>query len=106
MDSLVAGGKVAPRGGYSHELLAFRGDQFHFRANGVAVALVSHQLQRKPEAVGGSFVVQDVRRAGVGGHYCIEASVIVTVTNGHSARCPRLLKHLSGGCRDVNDTAT
>src|SRR5579864_3511440 len=68
MNTLVARGQIAARSGNGGELLAFRGDEFYFGADGIAVAFVADQFQGEPMVLCGCFVAEDVGGAVVRGY--------------------------------------
>ena len=41
------------------------------------------------------FIPQDNRRAIIGCHHRIEASIVVEISNGHAAGCPLLLEDVA-----------
>src|SRR5580704_16880103 len=96
MHAFVARGQVAAYGRNSGELLAFRGDQFDFRADGVAVALVPDQLQGEPMILRGRFVSENVGGTVVRGYDGVDAAIVVNIADSHAAGHPGLEKTSTG----------
>src|SRR5258708_36436787 len=86
--ALVAGRKIAARGGYGGELGAVCGDEFDFGADGVAVALVADELQCEPVILRWRFVVKNVDGAVVRGDDGVEAALILHVPDAHTPPNP------------------
>src|SRR5713226_1235981 len=101
--ALVAGRKIAARGGYGGELGAVCGDEFDFGADGVAVAFVADELQREPMILRWRFVVKNVDGAVVRGNDGVEAAVIIDVADGHAAAKPGPLKNGAGVRGDIHE---
>ena len=85
MNALVARRQVAAGSGNSGELRTGRGDEFDFGADSVAIALVANEFEDEPMILRGSFVVQNVSGAVVGGDDHVDAAVIVDITGGKPA---------------------
>src|SRR5438034_10412809 len=94
---------MASRGGNGGALRALGGYEFDFGADCVAIAFVGDELQGEPVILRGSFVVENVDGAIVGGDDGVEAAVVVDVTDGHAAAQPRLAEDDAGGGGNVDE---
>jgi len=74
-------------------LRAFRGDEFDFGADGVAVALVPDQLQGQPMILRGRFVSENVGGTVVRGYHGIDAAIVVNIADRQAAAHPGLVKN-------------
>src|SRR5215813_11807638 len=99
MDALVAGRKVASAGRDRLYLQACRRFKPHFRADRIAIALMTNQMKGEPVIRYGCFVVENVKGTVVCGDDCVDTSIVINVADGESARNPCLLKYASRICR-------
>src|SRR5437762_5472830 len=97
MDSEVAGGGIADRGGHVIVLVVHS----DFRTNSVAVAPGSLQLQKEPGILTGREVLPQLRGFAERGHDRVNLAVVVEVGEGGPSVCSRRKKVLAGGPRNV-----
>jgi len=74
-------------------LLALRSEDLHRRADCVAIAFVTHQIQSEPMILRAGFVMQNVHWTTVLRDHSVEPAIVVDIPDGHPAACPGLVKH-------------
>src|SRR6266478_5974255 len=90
--TLVACRKIATRCRNCLKLCSACSYSFYFSANSISIALVPHEFQRNPVILRGCLVVKHVCRPFIRIHNCVQAPVIVQISDRQTARHPRLLK--------------
>lgn len=74
-----------------------------FCSNRISVALVSYEFQDQPMVRCHRHIVQNIQRFVIGGHNRVQPSVIIHISNRHSAPHPGLAKHAARICGYVEE---
>src|SRR5580698_1184962 len=102
MQSLVARRLVTPRRRHGRELLSCSSEYTHLGTDRVAIAFHSNELEYDPVILSFGFVQQNQCGTVVCSDHRIHSSIIVDVSDRHTARRPLLMKHASRRSRDVD----